>query len=129
MRCRSREGPAGSHQLEARREKCVTSVGSTEEEVVVVDEWRGYAGSRIRDAHCGRVEERVRMAERERMPLRGVRNGITVEGVVVGVTGCKGDLECEVPEVHARHRWLKLCARTLARNTGGFEGVCIRKLI
>lgn len=31
MRWRRREGPWGSHQLEARALKCVTSVGSTED--------------------------------------------------------------------------------------------------
>ena len=31
MRCRRREGPWGSHQLEARREKWTTSVCETEE--------------------------------------------------------------------------------------------------
>lgn len=30
MRCRRREGPWGSHHVEARREKWVSSVGSTE---------------------------------------------------------------------------------------------------
>ena len=31
MRCRSRDGPCGSHQLDARALKCETSVGSTVE--------------------------------------------------------------------------------------------------
>lgn len=31
MRWRRREGPCGSHQVEARREKCKVSVGETED--------------------------------------------------------------------------------------------------
>jgi hypothetical protein len=38
MRCRRREGPWGSHQLDASPLKCDTSVGSTVP--VVVDEFR-----------------------------------------------------------------------------------------
>ena len=32
MRWRRREGPCGSHQEDARREKCVTSEGETDDE-------------------------------------------------------------------------------------------------
>lgn len=32
MRCRSREGPWGSHHVDARREKWLTSEGDTEDE-------------------------------------------------------------------------------------------------
>jgi hypothetical protein len=38
MRWRSREGPWGSHQLEARALKCDTSVGSTVPVLVFVEE-------------------------------------------------------------------------------------------
>lgn len=57
MRCKSREGPWGSHQLLARALKWVTSAGSTEE---------FGGGEELEGCDCeDAVEERRKVWERE----------------------------------------------------------------
>lgn len=105
MRCRSREGPCGSHQLEARALKWDTSVGSTEDVevevleawascwrgrlVVMVRAWRGDAdaGDGVdvevrREAGCdwtrSRRSEEGRVRRRDGGRLEGRRSGMIV---------------------------------------------------
>lgn len=64
MRWRRRDGPCGSHQLDARALKWETSVGSTEEALLEVDESARVECSREEVAGlckdcCARSERRV----------------------------------------------------------------------